>query len=147
TRTSPSKASRTGSARRRTSWPASRPSSPSTARSWGSPRRASRWFRWRAGDSAGSAGSAGEFPGPGLAGRGESDLPRVGELLLDLLGDVARDHLGLDVVDPVGLDHHPDLPAGLHREDLLHAFVPAGDLLQALQALDVHLQRLAPGAR
>src|SRR5262249_60396970 len=117
------------------------PSAPSTARSWGSPRRASRPCRWRA------AESAGEFRGPGLADHGDADLPRVGELLLDLLGDVAGDHLGLDVVDPVRLDHHPDLPAGLHREDLLHAFVPAGDLLQALQALDVHLHRLAPPPR
>src|SRR5690348_9610622 len=141
TRTSPSRASRTGSARRRTSWPAWRPSSPSTARSWGSPRLASRWCRWRA------AESAGEFRGPGLADYGDADLSRVGELLFDLLGDVAGDHLGLDVVDPVGLDHDPDLAAGLHREDLFHAFVPASDLLQALQALDVHLQRLAPGTR
>ena len=94
-----------------------------------------------------TAESAGEFGGPGLADHGDADLARVGELLLDLLGDVAGDHLGLDVVDPVGLDHDPDLAAGLHGEDLLHAFVAAGDLLQPLQALDVHLQRLAPGAR
>src|SRR5205807_10213721 len=89
---------------------------------------------------------AGGFGGRGLADHGDADLARVGELLVDLLGDVAGDHLGVDVVDPVGLDHDPDLPAGLHGEDLLDALVAAGDLLQAFQALDVHLQRLAPGA-
>src|SRR5580704_2777617 len=91
-------------------------------------------------------GSAREFGGPGFTDHGDADLARVGQFLFDLLGDVARDHLGLDVVDPVGLDHDPDLAARLHSEDLLHALVVAGDLLQALQALDVHLERLAPRA-
>ena len=44
---------------------------------------------------------AGELGGAGLADDGDPDLARVGQLLLDLLGDVPRDHLGLDVVDRV----------------------------------------------
>src|SRR6201996_2935990 len=88
---------------------------------------------------------SGEFHGAGLADDGDADLARVGQLLLDLLGDVAGDDLGLDVVHAVRLDHDPDLPAGLHGEHLLHALVGDGDLLQPLQPLDVGLQRLAPG--
>src|SRR5690606_8947062 len=85
----------------------------------------------------------GELGGAGLADHGDADLTRVRQLVLDLLGDVAGDDLRLDVVDGVGLDHHPDLAAGLHREDLLDARVLlAGDLLQPLHALDVRLQRL-----
>src|ERR1700742_2607413 len=89
--------------------------------------------------------SAGELHGAGLADHGDADLARVGQLLLDLLGDVAGDDLSLDVVHAVRLDHDPDLPAGLHGEHLLHALVRTGDLLQPLQPLDVGLQRLAPG--
>src|SRR6185437_142343 len=88
---------------------------------------------------------SGELGGAGLADDGDADLAGVGELLLDLLGDVAGDHLGLDVVDPVGLDHDPDLASGLHGEDLLDALVAAGDLLETLEPLHVHLQRLAAG--
>src|ERR1700761_6890456 len=88
---------------------------------------------------------SGEFHGAGLADHGDADLARIGQLLLDLLGDVAGDDLGLDVVHAVRLDHDPDLPAGLHGEHLLHALVGDGDLLQPLQPLDVGLQRLPPG--
>ena len=47
--------------------------------------------------------------------------PGIGQLVLDLLGDLARDHLGAEVVDLARLHHHPDLAPGLHREHLLHA--------------------------
>ena len=40
------------------------------------------------------------------------------------------------------LDHDPDLPAGLHGEDLLDALLGQRDLLQPLQPLDVGLERL-----
>ena len=53
----------------------------------------------------------------------DPDLAGVGQLLLHLLGHVPGDHLGLDVVHPLGLDHDPDLPAGLHGEHLLDAFL------------------------
>src|SRR5260370_8907035 len=53
----------------------------------------------------------GELGGAGLADHGDADLAGVGQLLLDLLGDVAGDHLRLDVVDSVRLDHDPDLAA------------------------------------
>src|ERR1700741_3832116 len=90
--------------------------------------------------------SAGEFGGAGLADDRDADLAGVGELLLDLLGDVAGDDLGLDVVHLLGLDHDADLAARLHGEDLLDAFLLDGDLLEALKAPHVHLKRLAPGA-
>src|SRR6201995_2590201 len=88
---------------------------------------------------------SGEFHRAGLTDHGDADLARIGQLLLDLLGDVAGDDLGLDVVHAVRLDHDPDLPAGLHGEHLLHAFVRGGAPPQPLQPLDVGLQRLAPG--
>src|SRR5262245_4967422 len=83
----------------------------------------------------------------GLPHHGDLDLARVLELLLDLLGDVARHDLRRQVVHVLRLDHHPDLAAGLHRVDLLHARVARADLLQALEPLDVGLQALAPRPR
>src|ERR671918_1143026 len=74
------------------------------------------------------------------------DLPGVLELLLDLLRDVTRDRLRLEVVDVLRRHQHADLAAGLHREDLLDALVRRADLLQPLQALDVGLERLTTGA-
>src|ERR1700749_1999583 len=88
---------------------------------------------------------SGVFHRAGLTDHGDADLARIGQLLLDLLGDVAGDDLSLDVVHAVRLDHDPDLPAGLHGEHLLHTLVRGGDLLQPLQPLDVGLQRLTPG--
>ena len=67
-----------------------------------------------------SRASARGLRGPGLADDDDLDLAGVGQLLLDLLGDVAGQDLGLDVVDHLRGHHHPDLPAGLHREDLVH---------------------------
>src|SRR5215470_11193492 len=67
----------------------------------------------------------------------DPDLPRISQLLLDLLGDVPRDDLRLNVVHPVRLDHDADLATGLHREHLVHAVVRGRDLLQPFQPLDV----------
>src|SRR6266545_3999347 len=89
-------------------------------------------------------GSPRELDRPGLAHHGDLDLARVLELLLHLFGDVAGHHLSLEVVDVDGLDHHPDLPPGLHGIGLLHPGVGGADLLQPLQALDVGLQALPP---
>src|SRR6266536_4029196 len=99
--------------------PAWRPNSPSTARSWASARPASRPSR----------SSPGKLGSPRFADHRDPDLPGVGQLVLDLFRHVPGDHLCLDVVDPVWLDHDPDLPAGLHGEHLLLAVVGAGDLL------------------
>src|SRR4249920_539882 len=82
-----------------------------------------------------------------LAHDRDLDLPGVLQLLLDLFGDVPRHHLGGEVVDVLGLDHHADLATGLHRVDLLDARVARADLLEALEALDVGLQALAAGPR
>src|SRR5574341_964020 len=69
---------------------------------------------------------------PDLAHDRDADLARILQLLLDALGDVPGEDLGPDVVDVLGLDHDPDLAAGLHREDLADPRVAGGDLLQLL---------------
>src|SRR5918999_2071398 len=89
--------------------------------------------------------SLGVLDAADLADHGDLDLPRVLELLLDPLGHVAGQHLGGDVVDVLRPDHDADLAAGLHGEHLVDPRVAAGDLLEALQALDVGLERLSPG--
>src|SRR5215213_10322650 len=93
-----------------------------------------------------AGGSLGVLDAADLADHGDLDLPGVLELLLDPLGHVAGQDLGGDVVDVLGLDHDPDLAAGLHGEHLVDPGVAAGDLLEALQALDVGLEGLAAGA-
>ena len=105
------------------------------------PARPPRWPTPRA-----DRRSAGELGGAGFPDDRDPDLARVGEFLFHLLGHVPRDHLGLDIVHPLRLDHDPDLPARLHGEHLLHPGLGGGDLLQPLQPLHVGLQRLAPGA-
>src|SRR4051812_20052688 len=87
------------------------------------------------------------FGGSRLADDGDANLAGVGQPFFDLLGHVARDHLGRDVVDLVGLAHDADLATRLHGEDLLHARLLGGNLLDALQPLDVVLERLTAGAR
>src|SRR5688500_4423596 len=77
-----------------------------------------------------------ELGGARLADHRDLDLPRVLELLLDLLRDVPCDRLGLEVVDVARGDHHAHLATGLHREDLLDSFVRRADLLEALESLD-----------
>src|SRR5215212_6728193 len=89
--------------------------------------------------------SLGVLDAADLADHGDLDLARVLELLLGPLGHVAGQDLGGDVVDVLGLDHDPDLAAGLHGEHLVDPRVAAGDLLEALQALDVGLEGLAAG--
>src|ERR1700746_2655147 len=106
----PSKASHTASGEPRRSSSAWRPSCLSTARTWASAHPA--FPSWPS--------SPGELGSPRLPHHRDPDLPGVGQLVLDLLRHVPGDHLCLDVVDPVRLDHDPDLPAGPHRADLLH---------------------------
>src|SRR3954454_19079408 len=78
-----------------------------------------------------------------LPDHGDLDLARVLELLLDLAGDLVAQQNGAVVVERAGHDHDADLPAGLHRVDLVDAVVAGGDLLELAQALDVLLERLA----
>src|SRR5437868_3942886 len=61
-----------------------------------------------------SPGLAGVLGGARLPDHGDADLPRVGQFLFYLLGDIMRDHLRMDVIHLVRLDHDPDFPAGLH---------------------------------
>src|SRR5918999_5285529 len=87
-----------------------------------------------------------ELGRPGLPNNRDTDLAWVGELVFDLLGDIAGDYLSLDVVDRVRTNHHAHLAAGLHGEHLLHAVVLVRDLFESLQALHVRFQRLAARA-
>src|SRR4029078_7573229 len=54
------------------------------------------------------------------------DLARVGQLFLDLLGDVSGQHLRFDVIDHIRAHHDPDLAAGLHREHLVDTLAGTG---------------------
>ena len=58
----------------------------------------------------GADGSAGDLGDPGLADDRDPDLTRVGQLLLDLLGHVAGQHGGADVVDVVRAAPSPGSP-------------------------------------
>src|SRR6266540_3336635 len=91
--------------------------------------------------------SAGDLGDAGFAYHGDADLAGVGELFFDLLRHVPGQYGGADVVDVVRPYHHPDLAAGLHREDLFDAVLAGGDLLDPLQPLDVRLQAFPARAR
>src|SRR5215208_2730732 len=82
----------------------------------------------------------------GLPDDRDLDLPGVLELALDVARDPVRKQRGRVVVDLLGLDDHADLATGLHRVDLLHAFVLERDVLELTQSLRVVLERLAAGA-
>src|SRR5262245_32731281 len=88
----------------------------------------------------------GVLHGPGLPNHGDLDLPGVLELRLDLLGDVAGEPERLVVGEARRFDDDPELPPRLDGEGLLDSLEPVGDVLELLQALDVGLQDLAPGA-
>src|SRR5512146_899100 len=74
-----------------------------------------------AGMLLGVPGLLGVLDGSGLANDGDLDLARVGQLVLDLLDDVAGEPGRGQVVDLVRPDEDPDLAAGLDRERLLDA--------------------------
>src|SRR5512132_4312473 len=78
-----------------------------------------------------------DLGGPRLTHHGDPDLAGIGQLVLDLLGDLAGDDLGGEVVDLGRLDHDPHLAAGLHSEYLLHAGLGRRDLFDAGEPLDV----------
>src|SRR3954464_2323361 len=115
------------------------------------------WYRFMAradgsrGRPAGRRGRAARSPGvvrrARFADDGHLDLPRILELLLDLACDLVRQQDRAVVVEGAGVEHDADLPAGLHRVDLVDALVACRDVLEVAQALDVLLERLAAGAR
>src|SRR5437867_9373085 len=88
-----------------------------------------------------------EFLRPDLADDADLDLAGILELLLDLLGDVPGHDLRREIVDLLGLHHHPNLAAGLHRVGLRDARVGLADLLEAFQPLHVCLETLPPSTR
>src|SRR5438445_4508899 len=82
----------------------------------------------------------------GLANHRDLDLAGILQLRLDLLGEVAREPEGLVVDQPVGLDDDAQLAPRLDSERLLNTLESVGNVLELLEALDVGLQDLAPGA-
>ncbi len=77
------------------------------------------------------------------------DLTGVGQLVLDLLGDVAREQHHLILRDLLGLDHDANLAAGLNGIAVGDAGKALGDFLKLFKTLDVVLDILATrtGAR
>ena len=88
----------------------------------------------------------GVVDGLGLPQDVNLDLTGVGELLLDLLGDVAGEQDHLILADVLGLDHDADLAARLDGVGARDAGEALGDLLELFEALDVVFDVLAPGA-
>ena len=84
--------------------------------------------------------------GLGLAHEIDLDLTGVGQLVLDLLGDVAREQHHLILRDLLGLDHDADLAAGLNGKAVGDAGEALGDFLELFETLDIVLDVLAPGA-
>src|SRR5262245_49913500 len=72
----------------------------------------------------------GVFDRAGLPDDRDLDLARVGQLLLDLLDDVAREACRGEVVDLFGSHEDADLAPGLDRERLLHSAEALGDRLE-----------------
>src|SRR4051794_41764162 len=91
--------------------------------------------------------SSSHFAKPRFADDGYLDLARIGELLLECLGDVAADFGGFHVVGVFRAGDDSQLAACLNREGLLDAREAASDRLQLLHPLDVPLERLTAGAR
>ena len=93
------------------------------------------------------AGLSGIFDRPHLPDDRDLDLAGIIELVLDLRGDVLGDQRGPVVGDLAGVDHDPDLAAGLEGEGLGHAVEALGQRLELFQPLDVVFEKLPPGAR
>ncbi len=68
--------------------------------------------------------------GPGFADHGDLDLPGVLHPLFDLLGHIACQTGGVQVVDVIRLDDDPDLPAGLQSIAFNDALEGVGDVFQ-----------------
>src|SRR5690606_9822121 len=96
---------------------------------------------------AGLRGLPRVLDGAGLPHHRDLHLPRVLHVLLDAVGDVTRQQHGRRVVDPVRLHDDADLAPGLDGEGVLDPGEASGDVLQALEPLDVALERLAPRSR
>src|SRR2546427_3925427 len=89
---------------------------------------------------------AGKIHRAGLADHHDLDLAGVLQLPLDLRGDLLGQLARLAVVDGGRRDDDAPLATRLDGEHLLDAGEPARELLELGEALDVGLERLAPGA-
>ena len=81
----------------------------------------------------------------GFAQNVNLDLAGIGELVLDLFGNVAGQKHHLVFGDGLGLDHNADFAAGLDGIGTCNAREALGNFFQFLQALDVVLNVLAAG--
>src|SRR5687767_10764012 len=86
------------------------------------------------------------FDSPCFANDRDLDLSGVLQLVLDAPGDVLRQPDRFLVGDLLALDQDPDLTSGLERERLRHPLERIGDVFELLEAPDVGLEDVAPGA-
>src|SRR3972149_6808067 len=84
--------------------------------------------------------------GAGLPYHRDPDLPRVGEVRLDLLRDVPRKESRRVVPDLLVVDDDADLPARLDRVRLLDPGERFRDRFEVLETLEVVRQHLPAGA-
>ena len=75
------------------------------------------------------------------------DLPRILHIVLDFLGDIARQLNRGEIIDHFRTHNDAHLAARLQGIALLHALESVGDLLQLLDAADIRIEALAPSAR
>src|SRR5581483_1567834 len=89
----------------------------------------------------------GELHRPGLSEHHHFDLPRVAQVLLNLLNDIAGETCRREVVNFVRLDDDANLPTCLDGKRAVHSREGVGDVLERFQPLGVRLQVLAASAR
>ena len=65
------------------------------------------------------------------------DLSRILHIVLDLLGDIARQLKRQIIIDDFRAHNDANFAAGLQRITLLNAVKGAGDLFQLLHAADI----------
>ena len=77
------------------------------------------------------------FNGAGFANDIDLDLPGVGHLFFDFLGNVAGHHVGVFIGDHLAGDQNPDLAAGLNSKAAFASGHRGADPLEVFEPLDV----------
>lgn len=84
---------------------------------------------------------------PAFPDHRDLDLPRIGQLLLDLLGQFPRELKTFRISEIFLLDDYANFPSSLNGIGFLDALVDGRQRLQLFQPLYIGFQRLATGAR
>src|SRR5581483_1579936 len=92
-------------------------------------------------------GLSSDLEGASFANDRDTNLTRILKGFLDLLGDVPGQANGPEIIDLLRFDNNTHFAACLDCEALLDALERVRNLLQRLEALDVVLDALVPGAR